>query len=450
MSILSIISPISLISFFSQSFPDGREIQILNKSSGICMNKFDEKELIYDWNKVIPSQPPEQKIEFDDETLRDGLQSPSITDPSIEEKVELLHLMEDLGIDSANIGLPGAGPRYFEDVFQLTRIIAKDKMKILPNVAARTVIQDITPAIEISQKTGVMIEVCTFIGSSPIRQYVEEWTIDLMLRRIEESVKYVVHHGLPNMFVTEDTTRSHPDTLRKLYTTAIECGARRICVCDTVGHATPEGVIALISFIKDIVKDIGENVKIDWHGHRDRGLCIPNTFAAIRAGVNRVHGTALGIGERVGNTPIDTLLVNLKLLGYIDNDLSKLFKYCELVSKYCKVPIPVNYPVTGSGAFKTATGVHAAAVIKAKRKGHHWLADRVYSGVPAGEFGLQQEIEIGPMSGQSNIIYWLQQHGIDPHPELVEKIFDNAKQSSTILTDSQIFSIIKRHKVNKS
>lgn len=413
---------------------------------GVCMTQLDEKALIYDWNKIIHSEPPQQKIEFDDETLRDGLQSPSITEPSIDQKIELLCLMDELGIDSADIGLPGAGPRYYKDVYRLTNVIADEKLKITPNVAARTLIQDITPAIEISQKTGVPIEVCTFIGSSPIRQYVEEWTLDSMIHRIEKAVKYVVQHGLSNMFVTEDTTRAHPETLRKLYTTAIECGAKRICVCDTVGHATPEGVTALISFIKDVVKDTGEDVKIDWHGHRDRGLCIPNTIAAIRAGVNRVHGTALGIGERVGNTPMDIILVNLKLMGYIDNDLSQLCKYCELVSKYCKVPIPVNYPVAGSDAFRTGTGVHAAAVIKAQKKGHNWLADRIYSSVPAGEFGLQQKIEIGPMSGQSNIIYWLQQHDINPSQQLVDKIFSYAKESNTILENSQVLSIIKEAK----
>lgn len=414
------------------------------------MSHFNEKELIYDWNTIIPSEPPKQKIEFDDETLRDGLQSPSVTDPPIKKKIELLHLMDALGINSADIGLPGAAPRFYRDCLSLTQEIADAKLNIRPNIAARTVKQDITPAIEITNKTGIPVEVSTFIGSSPIRQYVEEWTLDQMVRLIGEAVTYVVENGLPNMFVTEDTSRAHPDTIRKLYTTAIECGSRRICVCDTVGHATPEGVTALISFIKEVVEETGEDVKIDWHGHRDRGLCLPNTIAAIRAGVNRVHGTALGIGERVGNTPIDLLLVNLKLLGYIDNDLSKLYQYCQLVSECCNVTIPVNYPVVGDDAFRTATGVHAAAVIKAQKKGHNWLADRIYTAVPAGEFGLHQKIEIGPMSGQSNIIFWLQQRDIQPEPELVDKILDFAKRSNMLLNDSQIQTIIQNYQDTKS
>lgn len=410
------------------------------------MSELDEKELIYDWNLVNPVGKPDKKIEFDDETLRDGLQCPSVTDPPIKQKIEVLHLMDQMGIDSADIGLPGAGPRAYDDVYRLAKEISDSDLDIEANIAARTVKQDITPAIEITQKTGVPIEVCTFIGSSPIRQYVEEWTLDIMLKRSEEAVKYVVDNGLENMFVTEDTTRSSPDTIKKLYTTAIECGAKRICVCDTVGHSTPAGVRALIDYVKTIVEDTGEEVKIDWHGHRDRGLCLPNTIAAIDAGVNRVHGTALGIGERVGNTPMDLILVNLRLLGYIENDLTVLKDYCERVSRFCDVPLPANYPVVGADAFRTATGVHAAAVIKAVKKGHDWLADAVYSGVPAGQFGLKQRIDIGPMSGQSNVIFWLQQHNIDPDPELVEKIFDHAKHTNKLLKDEEIMTIIDKHR----
>jgi 2-isopropylmalate synthase len=359
-----------------------------------------EQDLIYDWNKARELFVPSKKIEFDDETLRDGLQSPSIKDPTIEEKIEILHLMNDLGIDSADLALPGAGPKAKEHALRLAQEIVDGNLKIEANCAARTLKQDILPVIEISQKTGLSIEVSAFIGSSPIRIYAEEWDLDTMLMRTEESVTMVVQAGLPVMYVTEDTTRALPETIDRLYTTAIECGARRICVCDTVGHVIPSGVKSLIGFIKKVVEKTGEDVKIDWHGHRDRGLSVPNTIAAIEAGVDRVHCTALGIGERVGNTPMDILLVNLKLLGWIDRDLTKLPEYCEKVSKACSVPITVNYPAMGEDAFRTATGVHAAAVIKAQRKGDHWLADRVYSGVPAHLFGREQAIEIGPMSGE--------------------------------------------------
>ncbi len=400
-------------------------------------------DLIYDWNISESAPAPGRPLEFDDETLRDGLQSPSVIDPPIEKKIEILHLMEQLGIHSVNVGLPGAGPRAVEAVTSLVCEIRDHRMKIQPNCTARTHVDDIMAVVKISQKTGVPIEVSTFIGSSPIRQYTEDWTVEKMLKHTIEASDLCAREGLPQMYVTEDTTRARPETVSTLYTTAIEHGARRICVCDTVGHATPDGVRNLIRFIRGVVKNTGEAVKVDWHGHRDRDLDVINTIAAYEAGADRVHGTALGIGERCGNTSMDLLLVNLKLLGYIDNDLTLLPKYVKSVSEACGVPIPRNYPVFGSDAFETATGVHAAAVIKAFKKHDTWLANRVYSGVPADAFGLEQKISIGPMSGRSNVIFWLEKRRIEPQKELVAAIFDIAKQSDRLLTDDEIMEVVR-------
>lgn len=400
--------------------------------------------LIYDWNTIAGFRPLPPGIEFDDETLRDGLQSPSVTDPPIEQKIEILHLMDGLGIQTADVGLPGAGPRAIEDVTRLVREIADQRLRIRPNCAARTIEADIRPVVEISQRTGVPIEVCTFIGSSPIRRYAENWTLDMMLEHTIRASQLCAREGLPQMYVTEDTIRADPDTLRALYTAAIEHGARRVCVCDTVGHATPLGVQNLIGFIRQVVAEAGNpEVQIDWHGHRDRGLDVANSIAAAQAGATRIHGTALGIGERCGNTPLDLLLVNFKLLGAIQNDLRQLPAYVAAVSRACRVPIPSNYPVFGSDAFETATGVHAAAVIKAFRRNDPWLAHRVYSGVPADEFGLEQKISIGPMSGRSNVIFWLERHGIDPDEAVVDAIFQVAKRSHRLLTDEEILAEVR-------
>ncbi|RMG50784.1 MAG: 2-isopropylmalate synthase [Acidobacteria bacterium] len=381
-------------------------------------------------------------MEFDDETLRDGLQSPSVTNPPIDEKIEILHLMADLGIESADVGLPGAGPHVVQDVTRLVKEIVQARLPIKPNCAARTVRADIQPIIEISEAVGLPIEASTFIGSSPIRQYAEGWSLDMMRRATEDAVSFAVNHGLPVMYVTEDTTRADPETLRKLYTTAIECGARRVCLADTVGHATPRGVKALVSFVKEIIQATGEEVKIDWHGHMDRGLGVINAIAAVEAGADRIHGCALGIGERCGNVPMDQLLVNLQLMGYIDRDLSKLPQYCETVSRACQVPIPFNYPVVGRDAFRTATGVHAAAVIKALKKNDLHLANTVYSGVPSHLFGREQVIDIGPVSGRSNVIYWLTRRGIEPTEERVQRILDYAKRSPRVLTEEEIMRLV--------
>ena len=400
-------------------------------------------ELVYDWNMIDPELIlPDRHIGFDDETLRDGLQSPSVTEPPVEKKIELLHLMDALGIDTADIGLPGAGGTHAAGVELMAREIAEKKLKIRPNCAARTHQNDILPIVEISQRVGIPIEACTFIGSSAIRFFAEDWTLDKLLRLTEDAVSLAVSEGVPVMYVTEDTTRANPDTIRALYTTAIRCGARAVCVCDTVGHSTPDGARSVVRFVKSIIEEEGGNIRLDWHGHQDRGLGVINSLAAIQGGADQVHGSALGIGERVGNTPMDQLLVNLKLMGWIDNDLSRLGEYCEVASLACGWDIPYNYPVFGRDAFRTATGVHAAAVIKSYRKGDRELADLVYSGVPAGLFGLEQVVEIGPMSGKSNVIYWLEKRGIEANDDRVSRIYDRAKQASAVLKDDEIMRLI--------
>jgi 2-isopropylmalate synthase len=399
-----------------------------------------QNDWIYDWNLAsAPAIPAGTRILLNDETLRDGLQNPSVHDPSIEEKIEILHLMESLGIDSVNIGLPGAGARAVAHAEALAREIASNRMKIRPNCAARTVEADIRPIVEISQRVGIAIEAATFLGCSPLRRLVEDWTVDYLERTTEKAVKFAVENGLPSMYVTEDTTRTDPATLKRLYSTAIRSGARAIVLCDTVGHATPQGAFNLVKFVlAEIVKPSGETIRVDWHGHCDRGLAVANSLAAIAAGAHQVHAVANSLGERVGNTPMELMLVNLRLMGLIDHDLSRLKEYCEKVAQATHTQIPPNYPVIGRDAFRTATGVHAAAIIKAFHKNDPALANTVYSGVPAHLFGLDQVIEIGPMSGKSNVLFWLERHGIPVSEPLVNRIFDAAKQSARVLTDSEI------------
>jgi len=402
-----------------------------------------QNEWIYDWNVATPSAiPPGTRILLNDETLRDGLQNPSVHDPSIEEKIAILHLMESLGIDSVNIGLPGAGPRAIEHTEALAREIATQRMKIKPNCAARTLETDIRPIVEISQRVGIALEAATFLGSSPIRRLVEDWTVDHLERTTEKAVKFAVDHGLPSMYVTEDTIRTDPDTVKRLYSTAIRSGARAIVLCDTVGHATPNGAYNLVKFATDeVVKPSGEKIRIDWHGHNDRGLAIANSLAAAAAGAHQIHAAANSLGERVGNTPMELMLVNLRLMGLIQQDLSRLKEYCEKVAAATHTTIPPNYPVVGHDAFRTATGVHAAALVKAFKKNDVELANAVYSGVPAHLFGLEQLIEIGPMSGKSNILFWLERHHIPADESLVNRILDAAKQSARVLSDAELTAL---------
>jgi len=334
-----------------------------------------------------------------------------------------------------------------EHVEALAREIVSHKMKIQANCAARTHQNDIRPIAEIVSRTGLAIEAATFLGSSPIRRYTEGWTDDFLLRTTDSAVSYAVSLGLQVMYVTEDTSRCDPETIKRLYSTAINCGARAICICDTAGHATPMGTFALVRFIlEEVVKPSGETIRVDWHGHCDRGLAIANSMAALVAGAVCVHATAIGIGERVGNTQMDQMLVNLKLMGihpWADQDLTKLKTYCQAISKATGVPIPVNYPVLGDDAFRTATGVHAAAVIKAYKKNDIELANTVYSGVPSHVFGLEQIIDVGPMSGKSNVIFWLERHGIPPTDDCVERIYKRAKASDHTLSETEIMECVQ-------
>lgn len=408
----------------------------------------DDHELIYDWNSVekVAKLSPRKKIQFLDETLRDGIQSPSVVDPTIEDKLRLTDLANELGIDTMDIGLPGAGKRAVEDVTTIAEHIRDAKLKVKASCAARTHLADVQAVVDISQKVGIEIEILAFIGSSPIRQYAEDWDLARMMKLSAEAIDLGRKYNLPVAYVTEDTTRSRPEVLTKLFTNAVEHGASRLIVCDTVGHVTPDGIRNLLKFTRNVLDGIGRpDVGIDWHGHNDRGLGVVNSIFAIEYGADRIHGTALGIGERVGNAALDQILFNLKLLGELpDHDLSKLVLWCETASEATHVPIHPQYPLVGSDAFRTGTGVHAAAIIKAEKKGDAWLADRIYSGVPAGMFGKEQEIEVGHYSGESNVIYWLKKRGYEPTKDVVAAVFAEAKRGNRVLSDDEIIAVIKR------
>jgi 2-isopropylmalate synthase len=404
-------------------------------------------ELVFDWNELsrrdtIAPRP----FALVDETLREGLQNASVYDPTIEQKLGILHLMEELGLEWASIGLPSSGRRAFDDALRLCQEVERSKMKIRVSAAGRTVPRDIAPIIDISQRTGLRLEVCAFIGSSPIRQYVEQWDVDLIAKRSAEAIDVAVKAGLPVCYITEDTTRSRPDVLTTLFRTAIDHGASRLCLSDTAGHATPDGVRSLVQFTRELVASVGASTGIDWHGHNDRGLALVNALHALSVGADRVHGTALGIGERVGNAPIELILLNLRLQGELapGRDLSRLVEYCEVVARAVRWDIPSNYPLVGRDAFRTATGVHAAAIAKALQKGDLALADGVYSGVPAGVFGRRQEIDIGFMSGTSNVVFWLRERGIEPSEDLIAAVLQLAKENTRTLSDDEVFAVVRR------
>jgi len=403
----------------------------------------DGAHLIHDWNAGGEALSPPRPLSFDDETLRDGLQSPSVKNPTLAEKIEFLHLAAALGITSADVGLPGAGERAAADARALVQEIVTARLPIAPNCAARTTESDIVPILAIAYHTGAPVEIALFVGASPIRFFVEGWTLDDVLRRAERCVRTAVAHGAPVTFVTEDTTRSHPDDLRRIVGVAVRAGARRVCVADTVGHATPQGAARVVRFVAEVIRSAGgEGVGLDWHGHNDRGLATANALAAAAAGADRLHGTVLGVGERVGNAPIEQLLVNARLLGWFDADLRGLAAYVRHGAAMLGVDIPPGQPVVGRDAYRTSTGVHAAAILKATAKGDAALADLVYSAVPASWVGERQILEIGPMSGASNVRHWLASRGLDTGEEVVARLLAAAKRSDRTLTDEELMNVV--------
>jgi 2-isopropylmalate synthase len=399
--------------------------------------------LIHDWNDDLAVKGLPSSIEINDETFRDGVQGTSVLNPSVEEKFELLELMQDVGVNAVSLGLPAAGPRALDEVVKLARYVRDNSLQLEPNCAARTLVGDLVPIAEAVQRTGQRIVAHVFIGSSSIRQWTEGWNLDFIINTSIEAIDFAVREGLEVAFITEDTTRSSPQALEKLFRTVLDHGASRLVLCDTVGHSTPAGARALVRWTRELTEQLGRRVKIEWHGHNDRGLALANALAAIEAGADRIHGCGLGIGERAGNTPTELLLLNLKLLGWVSHDLSRLVEYVRKVSEACQVSIPRNYPLAGHDAFRTATGVHTAALVKALSLGDGWLADRIYSAVPAGEFGRSQQIEIGPMSGMGGVRYWLNKRGLPTDEALCKEILQRAKAGASVLSEKEVGAIVE-------
>ena len=393
---------------------------------------------LFDWDAAA-GRSAGDALEFDDETLRDGLQSASAQRPAVEERVRFLELVAALGIGSADVGMPGAGPAAAAEASALCRAIVEGRLPITPNCAARATEADIRPVLEIGQKLGTPVEVMLFLASSPLRGVVEGWSQAEVVARADRWVRFAVRRGAPVTFVAEDATRTSPEALRTVVVTAAGAGATRICLADTVGQATPAGAARIVAFARRVLDEAGAGgVGLDWHGHDDRGLAVASALAAAAAGASRLHGTALGVGERAGNAPMELLLVNARLLGWAHPDLSRVAEYAAHASRMTGAAIPSGAPVVGRDAFRTATGVHAAALVKAQRLGGRELADLIYSAVPAAWLGREQEIEVGPMSGAANARAWLASRGLASDEATVARLLAAAKAADRTLSDEEL------------
>ena len=404
----------------------------------------------FTWNDVeaeedaqdIPAGSAFSGILFD-ETLRDGLQAPHIRNPSLEQKLAIIDHMSRSGVRSADLGFPGSGASAVDECTAFARHIAAGGLDLTPGFAGRTHPSDIHAICEVGQRAGVAVEAYVFIGVSPIRQYVEDWDIELIRSAIRRSAAECRRENVEFVLVLEDAVRCTPQVLGSVYDVAVETGTRRLTLCDTVGGAVPNGTEALIRWTRRYFADRAHPIELEWHGHNDRGLALVNSLTALALGCARVHGTILGIGERAGNASLDQLMINSHLDGHHTYDLTALREYCEYAAPVLGVDIPQNYPAMGRDVFKTSAGVHAAAILKAHEKGSVALKDNVYAGVPAGLLGREQEVLIDAASGANNVKYWLTLHGYaTDDATLIKRVLERAKASRAPLGDEEIGQII--------
>ncbi|MCC7051686.1 MAG: hypothetical protein IT355_00375 [Gemmatimonadaceae bacterium] len=397
----------------------------------------DSPSSLYDWN--TPSLR-RSVIDVADSTLSDGPQSPSVVDPGQREKRRLLSLMADLGLRTASLGTPGSGPRQYADTLDLARELMRAQWPIDASCGARATVKDVATGLDVRERSGLDLEIAIGLPVSPIRLEAEGINVERLHEVAETSIGFAVCAGARAVAVLEDASRTPPELLAVIIRHALSLGVSAIRICDSVGHATPEGTRTLVRFAMDQVRSRGgRQVRVEWHGQDDRGLALANALAAVDAGVHRVLASALGLGERCGTVSMEQLLVNLRLAGRWPHTLGSLAEYCDSAAVSFGMAIPASSPVVGRDAFRTGAGARATALVKALRAGDRALADNVVSGVPASLIGAENRIDVSPVSGLSNVRWWLSQHGYDAGDlVLMRELLLAVKQTQRAATDEEL------------
>lgn len=401
----------------------------------------EEASLVHRWDPPLPLG----RVELDDETLRDGLQSPTWREPELEGKKRYLHLLAGLGVAAVDLGMPAAGARMAEEVEQLLAEIGSARLPLAANCAVRAKEADVTTCANISQRVGLGLELMLFLPFSRLRRAVEGWQVDELLRKLARVVSWARSQGLSVTFVAEDASRTSPEDLQQALLTAARAGAGRVCLADTTGVLSPWGAEQLVRFSRTVLDEHGfTSVGLDWHGHNDRGLAVACALAAARGGADRLHATLLGVGERAGNPPLEQMLVNLALLGAHAHPVNQLVPRLREAARVLGLPVPAQVPILGEAVFCTATGVHAAAIFKAQAQGRHDWEELVYNPFPPSFVGAQQTVRIGPYSGAASVRFWLREHGLPENARLVQAVLEMAKASRHVLDDEDILATIGR------
>lgn len=395
----------------------------------------DTREILFTWNE---RRLPEQvAVEIEDDTLRDGLQASFIRKPTVEEKAELIELSAEIGARHVVLGFPASSPAEFSDSRRLLSVIADCRLPMTPWFLGRALRADMEPILRLRDIFGGDVGAAFFIGTSPMRRYVEQWDFGLMVKRITDTMEYLQQAGLPFSFSIEDASRTPPAEVETMVEAAVRYSAFSIALCDTVGESTPEGVRRLVEFTKAITKRHGSGLKILWHGHNDRGLALANSIAAIEAGADIIGGAFLGIGERTGNTALEQVIMYLHQNKVGTFDVKGLIPYVRKLAMATDFPVPVNAPLVGPQAFATCTGTHSAAVLKAAELGTDF-EDYVFSSIPASELGAMQDIGVGPTSGMANARYVLEKGNMASSEEIASELLAFAKRQQRLLHEDEI------------
>jgi 2-isopropylmalate synthase len=395
----------------------------------------------FDWNTPTVRRQP---IEVGDVTLSEGLLSPSVVDPSQPDKRRLLSLMPVLGLRAVSLGHPGLGVRQFSTVLNLARELMLAQWELDASCVARASVKDVASALDVRERSGLDVEVAVTLAVSPIQMEAEGLSAARLRDAAEASIAFAVRAGARVVAVLDDASRTPPEQLAPVLRDVAALGASAVRLADSAGRATPDATRALVRFVSEHLRTrTGRPVRLDWVGQNDRGLALANAMAAVDAGVDRVFASALGLGSRSGITPMELLLTNLRVNGLWSHSLRTVVEYCESAATAFGIAIAPSSPLIGSDAFRTGSGAHATALVKALRAGDPWLADNVISGVPAGLLGLENRVDISPVSGLSNVRWWLARHGYDASDQvLTRELLLAVKQTQRAATDDELHELV--------
>ncbi len=376
------------------------------ESAGLIVNHNRRKDL------RLPSTP--DRVWIWDETLRDGEQTAG-TLLTVDEKVEIAKLMDEVGVAVIAAGFP-----MVSEAERRTIKLLSDEGFTQAKLAApaRAVIGDIQACLD----SGAEI-IPIFIAPSRLRlEFQLRMTLDEAIERLERCTDYGVEHGAEIAYVVEDATRSEIDTIVKISHAAVEAGANKIIIADTVGFSRP----AAIQFIvKQVTQELSDLTKKSFdmgiHVHNDFGLASANTLAAIEMGITYPHVCVNGFGERAGNAALEEVVMALEILYGVKTGIktARLFELSKLVERAFAIPIPVHKAIVGQNAFNHGSGIHVHATLA------HSLS---YEPIPPEMVGRKRSFYLGKFAGRHLIEYVLKKNNIPATKQQVQEIAQAVKQ----------------------